>query len=188
MPPYLTQKQSTIDSHLQMRNQFSPRESRWGNKPLLRESRVSSSRWPTQMNSKASLKLLHLLMLSPGKFVCFLPYRSSCIKDSGFEFSWISWVYKHCVSGPTYNSCAFLCLYFLFDCFVIFQFVCFWFILFLFYYHSSDAYLFSKERKGTDADGREDGEELGGIEGRETVIRIYCLEKICFQWKKRKIF
>lgn len=41
------------------------------------------------------------------------------------------------------------------------------FYLILFYYYFLDAYLFSKERKGVDADRREDGEELEEVEERK---------------------
>lgn len=43
-----------------------------------------------------------------------------------------------------------------------------------------------RERKGTEADGWESGEELGGIGEREIVIRIYCLEKSIFNKRKEK--
>lgn len=48
MLPSLAQKLSSIDNHLQMRIWFPLRESHWGNKLLLRESYMSSSRWPKE--------------------------------------------------------------------------------------------------------------------------------------------
>jgi hypothetical protein len=35
----------------------------------------------------------------------------------------------------------------------------------------------TRDRKGVDLDGRGHGEKLGGVERRETVIRIYCMKK-----------
>ena len=37
-----------------------------------------------------------------------------------------------------------------------------------------------RDRKGVDLDGRDGGEELGGVEGEETVIRIYYVRKNIF--------
>ena len=34
-----------------------------------------------------------------------------------------------------------------------------------------------RDRKGIDPDGKRGGEELGGVEGGEIVIRIYCVRK-----------
>jgi hypothetical protein len=34
-----------------------------------------------------------------------------------------------------------------------------------------------RDKKGVDLDGRRGGEELGGVEGGETIIRIYYVEK-----------
>jgi hypothetical protein len=34
-----------------------------------------------------------------------------------------------------------------------------------------------RDRKAMDLEGRGIGEELGGIEGRESIIRIYCVRK-----------
>lgn len=39
-----------------------------------------------------------------------------------------------------------------------------------------------RERKGVELSELEQGWYLGGVEGRETVIRVYCI-KILFQWK-----
>jgi hypothetical protein len=42
---------------------------------------------------------------------------------------------------------------------------------------------FSRERKGVDPEGRGGREELGEAEGRETIVRIYCMRKeFLFQW------
>lgn len=38
-----------------------------------------------------------------------------------------------------------------------------------------------------DLDGREGKEELGGIEGEETVIEIYCVRKNSIKGKKQKL-
>lgn len=54
--------------------------------------------------------------------------------------------------------------------------VCLCFILF--YYYSLEICLFSKERqKHVDLDGRETGEDLGGVGGEKTVIGTYSMEK-----------
>lgn len=43
-----------------------------------------------------------------------------------------------------------------------------------------------RDRKGGDPDGRRSGEELGGAEGGETIIRIYCVRgKSLLKEKKR---
>lgn len=43
----------------------------------------------------------------------------------------------------------------------------------MFYYYPLEACQLSNERKGVDPDGRKSEEELVGIEGQETVIRIF---------------
>ena len=43
-----------------------------------------------------------------------------------------------------------------------------------------------RDRKGVDLDGRRGGEELGGVEGGETIIRIYYVRKKSI-FNKRKI-
>lgn len=51
----------------------------------------------------------------------------------------------------------------------------------LFYYYFLEICLFSKERqKPMDLDGREAGEDLGGVGGEETIIGTYYTEKIKF--------
>lgn len=58
----------------------------------------------------------------------------------------------------------------------------FLFQLILFYHHSLDACLFSRNRKGVDPGGRRGGEKLErSYGGEETEIRIHCLNKIYFQ-------
>jgi hypothetical protein len=45
------------------------------------------------------------------------------------------------------------------------------------------------KRKGMDLSGRGGGEDLGGVGRDETLIRIYCVKKIYFQFffkEKRK--
>lgn len=43
-----------------------------------------------------------------------------------------------------------------------------------------------RDRKGVDADGRRDGEELRGIEEGEIIIRLYCMKKMFSIKEKRK--
>lgn len=74
--------------------------------------------------------------------------------------------------------CAFAwpCLFFLF-CFILFQFVF--------------SCLFSNERernKIVDLCGLEGREDLGGVEERETIFRLYCMKKNHFQLKYLKGF
>lgn len=58
-------------------------------------------------------------------------------------------------------------------CFVLFRCVNFCFILF-YYSNLLEASLFLlTDRERVDLDGEEDGEEMGGVKGREIVIRIY---------------
>ena len=33
------------------------------------------------------------------------------------------------------------------------------------------------DRKGVDPEKRRGGEELGGVQGRESIIRVYCIKK-----------
>lgn len=42
-------------------------------------------------------------------------------------------------------------------------------------------FLLMRDRKGMDPEGGRGGEELGGLEGGDTVIRIYCIRKEHFQ-------
>lgn len=42
----------------------------------------------------------------------------------------------------------------------------------------------TRDRKGVDSDGREDGENLGGVGEGETVIRKYCMKNIYDKRKK----
>ena len=54
-----------------------------------------------------------------------------------------------------------------------------------------DSYLFSNERererarRNIDLSGWADGEDLRGVGGAETIIRIYCMKKTNFQFKKQ---
>lgn len=41
-------------------------------------------------------------------------------------------------------------------------------------------FFFSNKRKVSSLERREDGKELGEVEGDETVIRIYCIKKITY--------
>jgi hypothetical protein len=44
----------------------------------------------------------------------------------------------------------------------------------LFYYYPFDASLFSNKKRGINPEGKGGGAELGEVQGRETVIRVYC--------------
>jgi hypothetical protein len=48
--------------------------------------------------------------------------------------------------------------------------------------------LLVRDRKGEDPDGRGDGEELGGLQGQETVIRMYYvrIKKSIFNKRKKQ--
>ena len=52
----------------------------------------------------------------------------------------------------------------------------FYFFLFGCYLLEACSFLM-RDRKGVDLDGRDGGEELGGVEGEETVICVYCMRK-----------
>lgn len=43
-----------------------------------------------------------------------------------------------------------------------------------------------RDRKGVDADGRRDGEELRGIEEGEIIIRLYCMKKNVFNKREKE--
>lgn len=55
-PPSLAQKLSPIDNCVQKRNSFSPMESPWRNKPVLRANPMPSSRGPTQNELNGSFR------------------------------------------------------------------------------------------------------------------------------------
>lgn len=38
-------------------------------------------------------------------------------------------------------------------------------------------YLLERERKGVNTEGKESGKKLGGLEGRETIIKIWYMRK-----------
>lgn len=81
------------DSHLRMKNQFSWRESHWGNKPLSRAGHRARSRCQHKANSMASLEVLCLTMLL-GHF--FLPYWSFvCVLCLLVRVLWDSHVCEH---------------------------------------------------------------------------------------------
>ena len=44
----------------------------------------------------------------------------------------------------------------------------------------------TRDRKGVDTDKRGDGEELGGVGGWETIIKIYWVKKDLFSIKEKK--
>jgi hypothetical protein len=46
---------------------------------------------------------------------------------------------------------------------------------------------FNDTQKGVDPDGRGGGEELGRVEGRETIINIYYVRKIISNKKKNNM-
>lgn len=133
----------------------------------------------------ASLDVLCLIILSQGISLPLL-YRPFVyiVWLLVWGFYWVS--NKNCVwKCVSLGQYVFLGLFFfwlslLLGCFVIFQFVRFWFIL------SFLRYLFffsSNERQGVNSDGRRGGEDLGVGRG-ETIIRIYSMKKSHFQWKK----
>lgn len=43
--------------------------------------------------------------------------------------------------------------------------------------HIESRSLLMKDREGADLDGREGGMDLGEVEGRGNIIRLYCLKK-----------
>lgn len=51
------------------------------------------------------------------------------------------------------------------------------FLFVLFYYCPSNDCFLRRLRKGVDLEGRRGGEKLEGVEGRETIVRIYCVGK-----------
>lgn len=68
---------------------------------------------------------------------------------------------------------------------VLLHFVLFYFVMFGCYRLDARSFLM-RDGKGTDLDGREVGEELRGVGGGETVIRIYCMRKEPIFNKNRK--
>jgi hypothetical protein len=79
--------------------------------------------------------------------------------------------------------CLFLA-FFSFCCFALSNFnemillysILFYFVMFCCYLLEACSFL-RRDRKEVDLDGRRGREELGGIEGREAVIRKYCMRK-----------
>lgn len=54
-------------------------------------------------------------------------------------------------------------------------------------YYSLDACLFlMRDRKGVDADRRQDGEELRRIGGGENIVRLYCMKKNIFNKREKE--
>jgi hypothetical protein len=57
----------------------------------------------------------------------------------------------------------------------------------LFYYFSFRVICFlRRDRTGMDLDGRGGGKKLGGVEGKEARIRIYCMKKNLFSIKEKE--
>lgn len=68
-----------------------------------------------------------------------------------------------------------------FSCFYLFCPIPIYFILYCFIIISwKSAYFLVRDKNGVDPDGRGGGEILGGVEGRETTIRIYLASKNLF--------
>lgn len=92
-----------------------------------------------------------------------------------------------CVSTSICVSCAFFLV--LFFCFFVWSYsVLFAFILFFFYYLFIFRCLFSNERekrKNVDLGGQGVGKGLGGVGGKETIIRLYPI-KIYLQLKEKE--
>lgn len=79
-----------------------------------------------------------------------------------------------------FPSCRFWAPFLLYICIVLFQYVRFFFNLIVFYFiisPSKPVYFPMRDRKGMDADGRGGGEELGRVEGGETIKNIYYMRK-----------
>lgn len=136
----LTLKLSTIDKHLQMRNQLYPRESHWRNTLLLMVACKPSSQWPTE--NELTCIIGDLLSCKR----CFLKDQY-CYSFIHSLFCAIEFIYKLWLPGlcfymtpecehQVFVSMCFLCLGFFFPSvyFALFQFVHFLFYLILFYY------------------------------------------------------
>lgn len=94
---------------------------------------------------------------------------------------------------------CFLCLFFW--CFALFCFAAavgsfvFWYIrvfyliIFCLIIHALEACCFlTRDRMQVGLDGRGGGKEVGGVEGEENIIRIYCMRKCLFSIKGEKDF
>lgn len=92
-----------------------------------------------------------------------------------------------------------MCLFFW--CFALFRFAAavgffvFWYIrvfyliIFCLIIHALEACCFlTRDRTQVGLDGRGGGKEVGGVEGEENIIRIYCMRKYLFSIKGEKDF
>ena len=102
----LTQNLAPVDNHLQMKTYFSPTQSPWVSKLLLRTDSMPSSRWPTHNGGSLSHNALSEHFNTNRSFTYILWFPVLCF----YGFLWI-WMCLYCVCF----SCAFsLALFFLF--------------------------------------------------------------------------
>lgn len=107
---------------------------------------MPSSRWPTQneLDNVFGGSLFHNVNLGSFFFLPTLHVLCVFIMVSSLGYHGIPEYVNVCVFAPTYTSCGFplaLLLIWLFHCFLICLFI------YLFYYHSLDACLFTDERQ-----------------------------------------
>lgn len=76
----------------------------------------------------------------------------------------------------------------LYACWFLFYIILFNRVTFCFYF--LEAYSFPiRDKKGLDLDGKESGEHLGGVNGREFVFRLYYMRKeYMFNMRENKSF
>lgn len=159
-------------------------ESHLCNKPLSRASCIPSSRW--SRNNPQRLKLYSLQfhkMLSASsllKLSLSLFFSSlSLPKYLGVNITMASnFVFLWDAEGANERVSAFVTFLGLFfsASFVLFDFIFVLSYILLLFFRSQ----FVSYSVVVDLDGREHEGGLGGIEGAETIIRIYDMEKICF--------
>lgn len=110
-----------------------------------------------------------LIMLWAFLFCFYLPGLSSSYY--GFQFCILWGICVYVWVCMLYICFLYISLGSFNLCFVQFCFVLFYFIIFRCLFRNERA------RKGLDLCEWEGGEDLGGVSGRETGIRIYCLKK-----------
>lgn len=148
---------------------------------------VPGSGWPTHSELRGIARGTHLEIPRPifcqsiFLILLFLTHRSlACILQ----------LQDLCFYGSPVWESARLCACTCFSCFFFssFSFVWSYSGLILFHLILLFRWLFSNEREKKNRSGfgwKWTWEDLEGVEGGGTTIKIYCMKKICFQQKKR---
>lgn len=177
MPHSLTQRLSQFDNHLTTRTGFST-EASLGNKLLLMADHMPSRRGLTENTLSCIFRGCSSCSALSGLFLK--------INTSYFIYASPSFVFMGCLniqkSKYMHLYLVFLCLFLGLLSFYMFCPILVWFYLLIFCYYPLDAccgfFLMREGREEMNLDGM--GTEQSRAEGGETIIRIYCIEKIIF--------